>query len=414
MNDTDGAAFHYEASELHCEETPLRQIAERVGTPCYVYSGATIRDRYRSFRTAFGAIDHQICYAVKANSNLAVLRLLREEGSGFDVVSAGEIFRLLKIGADPATVLFSGVGKTPSELRAAAELNLLAINVESIEELEALSALSAETSRKIRVALRVNPDVQVQTHPYISTGLRQHKFGIDSAYFPRLVEILKANHRLDLVAVGCHIGSQILEVEPFLAAFEKIRRLADEFRAEGLPPRRLNLGGGVGIPYRGEPGIELDRYARALAERRGDYSIIFEPGRYIVGAAGVLLNRVLYRKTNNEKRFIVVDGAMNDLMRPSLYQAHHEILPVRRQAPSLTADLVGPVCESGDFFARDREVPDLRAGDLLALMNTGAYGFVLSSNYNSRPRAAEVLVEGEVFRVVRRRETLEDLVRGEE
>ncbi len=404
--------FFYRDSQLHCDAVPLRQVAEKVGTPCYVYSAAAIRANYRRFASTFEAVAPTICYAVKANSNLSVLRLLKEEGCGFDVVSAGEIHRLRQIGGDFSKTLFSGVGKTRAELELAMELGLL-VNVESVQELETLSLMAARRRNRTRVSLRVNPDVQVDTHPYISTGLRQHKFGIDIAFVDRIIATIKKNPALELIAVGCHIGSQILDVEPFLAAFVKIRDLAEEFRSQGLPVTHLDLGGGVGIPYRGEPKPDLRRYADFLAEHRGDYSLVFEPGRYIVGDAGALLSQVVYRKVNNQKEFVVVDGAMNDLMRPSLYQAHHEILPLRQAAPAVRADLVGPVCETGDFFARDREVPDLRTGDYIALMNAGAYGFALSSNYNSRPRSAEVLVEGTRFEVIRRRESLEDLVRGE-
>ncbi len=410
--DQPQSAYLFRDSELHCEEVPLRRVATEVGTPCYVYSASAIRGNYRRFASAFDAIGPTICYAVKANSNLSVLRLLKEEGSGFDVVSAGEIHRLRQIGADLSKVLFSGVGKTRAELELAMEFGLL-VNIESVQELDALSLLASRRGARVRVSLRVNPDVQVDTHPYISTGLRQHKFGIDIAFVDRIIETIRKNARLELVAVGCHIGSQILDVQPFLAAFLKIRELAEEFRSKGLAVSHLDLGGGVGIPYRGEPRPDLARYASFLEQHRGDYSVVFEPGRYIVGDAGALLTQVVYRKVNNQKEFVVVDGAMNDLMRPSLYQAHHEILPLRQASPSLRADLVGPVCETGDFFARDREVPDLQPGDYLALMNAGAYGFALSSNYNSRPRSAEVLVDGARFEVVRRRESFEDLVRGE-
>lgn len=390
---------------------PLYRVAGEVGTPCYVYSREAVVANYREFSHAFDPLPGLTCYAVKANSNLSILRLLQEEGSGFDVVSAGELARLRRIGADFTKVMFSGVGKTGVELRAALRDELLAINVESLEELETLAGIAAEQGVRARVSLRLNPDVQVPTHPYISTGMRQHKFGIDPEKTERLVDALRrsASH-LELVALGCHIGSQILDVEPFTQAFLKLKALADDFEKQGFPVDILDLGGGLGIPYRGEAPAPLDDYARFLREHASHHRLVLEPGRFIVGNAGVLLTQVLYRKDNRDKRFVIVDAAMNDFMRPSLYQAYHELLPLEAREAALQADVVGPVCESGDFFARDRALPDVRQGDLLAIMNAGAYGFTLASNYNSRPRPPEVLVDGEEFRVVRRRETSEDLM----
>ncbi len=412
---SSAAEFRYRNERLFCEGVPLERIAEQVGTPCYVYSRQAVLGNYRRFSEAFAAAGALTCYAVKANSNLSILRLLAEQESGFDVVSGGELRRVVRAGADTGRVMFSGVGKTPGELRLALEHELLAINVESVEELETLARVAAAGGRRARVSLRLNPDIEAPTHPYISTGMRQHKFGIDPERIDRLAVVLGAQSKwLELVALGCHIGSQILDLTPFFDAFARLKVLAGEFRRRDLPVEILDLGGGIGIPYRGEQPAPLEEYARFLAENREDYRLVLEPGRYIVGNAGLLLSRVLYRKANREKRFVIVDAAMNDFMRPALYQAYHEVLPVRQQEPSSVADVVGPVCESGDFFAKDRPLPEVRQGDWLAVMNAGAYGFVLASNYNSRPRPAEVLVEGEEFRVVRRRESFGDLVGLEE
>ena len=407
-------AFHYREGVLFCEEVPLITVARQVGTPCYVYSKNTLLENCRHFQSSFRAIDPLICYAVKANSNLSILRLFLEEGCGFDVVSAGELYRLKKVGANPQEIVFSGVGKTVQELEMAIEEGLLAINVESLPELETLIEISRDKSRSTSVSFRMNPDVDAQTHPYIATGLRQHKFGIDLDQISPIIEALRRAPWLQLRGVGFHLGSQILDVEPFLDAFLRLKRVAAEFRAEGFPVEHLDLGGGLGIPYKDEKPVDLDRYAHFLEKERDHYRILFEPGRFLVGDAGVLLNQVLYRKTNRGKNFVVVDGAMNDLLRPSLYQAYHEVLTLEQGSEEILADVVGPVCETGDFFARDRSLPALEQGHYLAIMNAGAYGFPLSSNYNSRPRAAEVLVEGNQVGIIRRRETLEDLIRGEE
>lgn len=407
-------AFAYRDGWLHCEDVPLRAVAEQAGTPCYVYSKAAIVGNYEAFESAFQGVNPLICYAVKANSNLAILRLLKEAGAGFDVVSGGELYRLQRVGADPARIVFSGVGKSAGELQLALDLGILSINVESLEELQLLEKLSAASGKQAAVSLRVNPGVDVRTHPYTATGLRQHKFGLDMEQVSELKRSLVGNRGIRLIGLGFHIGSQILDIPPFIEAFSRLRDLADEFRQAGFPIEHLDLGGGIGIPYKGEETPDLGSYAGYVREKMDGYRILLEPGRFIVGNAGILLNQVLYRKQNLGKNFIIVDGAMNDLMRPSLYQAHHAILPVEERPEEITADVVGPVCESGDFFARDRQVPSFRSGDYLAVMNAGAYGFPLSSNYNARPRAAEVMVGGRGFRVIRRREALEDLVRGEE
>ena len=406
-------AFPYDGGELCCEKTPLTTLARQVGTPSYVYSRHAIRDRYHRLKNAFASVDPLICYSLKANDNLSLLRVLQEEGSGFDVVSGGELFRLRQIGADPGSIVFSGVGKTVQEMEMALEWGLFSINVESRQELETLAQVSRRMGREARVAIRINPDVDARTHPYIATGLHQHKFGVETSQVDELLQIVEGSAEIRLVGLGYHIGSQILEVQPFLDAFDRLRDWADRIRDRGFPLEHLDLGGGLGISYQGESGPDLQRYAEALAQHGEGYRIVMEPGRSVVGNAGILLTRVLYRKTNRGKVFLVVDAAMTDLLRPSLYGAHHQILPVRPDRSWITADVVGPVCESGDFLARSQRVPDAHPGDLLAVMSAGAYGFVLSSNYNSRRRAAEILVDGNDWREIRVRESFEDLVRGE-
>jgi diaminopimelate decarboxylase len=406
--------FHYQNGRLHCENVALTTIAEQVGTPCYVYSKNAIRENFHAFRTAFEHIDPLICYAVKANSNLSILRLLKEEGSGFDVVSGGELYRLTQIGADPQTVIFSGVGKTVAELKSALEMPVLSLNVESVQEVETLMSLALERGVCPDISLRINPDVESSTHPYISTGLRDHKFGIDLDQIEHITTLLKKSQAVRLTGLGFHIGSQILDVQPFMDAFTVLLKVAGELETEGFEISHLDLGGGIGIPYQDEEEPDLGAYADFLAKHQGDRKLLFEPGRYIVGNTGVLLCTVLYRKTRTEKTFLIVDGAMNDLIRPSLYQAYHEIRPLQqKEGNPMVVDVVGPVCETGDFFARDRRLPPLDSGDLLALMNAGAYGFVAASNYNSRPRAPEVWVDRDRFRIIRERETLEDCIRGE-
>jgi len=410
-------AFTWQDNALCCEDTPLADIAHSAGTPCYVYSKAAILDRYHEYDHAFADTPHRVCYAVKANSNLAVLRLLAEAGAGFDIVSGGELFRVLKAGGDPRSVVFSGVGKTAGEISYALEQGIHSFNCESEPELALIDALASRLGVKASVAVRVNPDVDPATHPYISTGLRENKFGIDIAAVAAVYERARALPNLVLEGVSCHIGSQMLEDAPMREAFEHLLDLVERLRAAGIPIRVLDLGGGLGVPYRcgdARPGIaDFVGFLREKTAGR-DLLLMVEPGRSIVGEAGVLLTRVLYRKNNGDKEFIIVDAAMNDLIRPALYQAHHEIVPVRHGAPgTIKADIVGPVCETGDFLARGREIPNVLPGDLLAVCTAGAYGFVQSSNYNTRPRAAEVLVDGPSFRTVRARESWEDLIRGE-
>jgi diaminopimelate decarboxylase len=409
--------FTYSDNDLYCERVPLADLAVRVGTPAYVYSAQTIRDNYRAYDEAFGDIPHLVCYAVKANSSLALLSLLARAGAGFDIVSGGELYRVLLAGGDAGNVVFSGVGKTADEVDYALANDIHAFNCESEGELALIDALAARRGVEAGFAIRVNPDVDAATHPYISTGLNEHKFGIALAEAPAAYERARRFGNLKAEGVSCHIGSQILDPTPIYEAVDKVLRLASELRAAGHPIRRLDLGGGLGVAYRGgERTPEIAAFVKAMEGklRASGLRIEVEPGRSIVGPAGVLLTRVLYRKRNGSKEFVIVDAAMNDLLRPSLYRAHHEILPVRKNSmPLVTADVVGPVCETGDFLARDREMANAMPGDYLAVMTAGAYGFVQSSNYNSRPRVAEVLVDGEKFHIVRTRETYADLVRGE-
>jgi diaminopimelate decarboxylase len=408
--------FQERNGELYAEGVPLRAVAERVGTPCYVYSLATLRRHFRVFDEAFESIPHVVCFSVKANSNLAVLRAFAREGSGFDIVSGGELFRALKAGADPGKVVFSGVGKTVAEIRYALTAGILMFNVESPGELDTINAVAGQLGAKAPVALRVNPDVDPKTHPYVSTGLKKSKFGI---HIQRSIEDYRRARSLPHIKVGgvdCHIGSQLTTVPPFVDALERIHDLIGRLQAEDFEIRYLDMGGGLGITYNDEKPPEPRQYATALAEglRDLDVTLLLEPGRVIVGNAGILLTRVLYLKSTDDKNFVVVDGGMNDLIRPALYGSYQGIQPVRpRDGTRFTADVVGPVCESGDFFAKDRELPAVEPGDLLAVMSAGAYGFVMASNYNTRPRAPEVLVDGEQFHIVRARETLDDLVRGE-
>ena len=409
--------FGWKDNSFCCEDVELAAIARSAGTPCYVYSSAAILDRFLEYDRAFGDVPHKVCYAVKANSNLAILRMLGDAGAGFDIVSGGELFRVLKAGGDPQSVVFSGVGKTAAEIEYALENKIHSFNCESEPELALIDALASRLSVKARVAVRVNPDVDASTHPYISTGLRENKFGIDIGNVEEVYRRALALPNLVLEGVSCHIGSQMMDAGPAMEAFDRLLELVKRLRAAGIPIRVLDLGGGLGIPYRpGEARPCIANFIEAVRAKVAgdDLYLMVEPGRSIAGEAGVLVTRVLYRKSNAGKEFIIVDAAMNDLIRPALYQAHHEIVPVRRSGhDTIVADIVGPVCESGDFLARGREIPNVLPGDLLAVSTAGAYGFVQSSNYNSRPRAPEVLVEGSTWRVVRERETYEDLVRGE-
>ena len=411
------APYFYRDHELSVENVTLADIARMEGTPCYVYSSAAILEQYLAYDRAFGAAAHQVCFAVKANSNLSILRLLAQAGAGFDIVSGGELFRVLKAGGDPLKVVFSGVGKSREEVEYAISKGIHSFNCESEAELALIDSIAARHGVVVRVALRVNPNVDAKTHPYISTGLLDHKFGINIDVVKDVYDRAASMGHLRLHGVSCHIGSQLLDTNPLFEALDGVLALVDELRAAGHPITELDMGGGLGVAYKDEQQPpDTEAYIRMICEKTAGHNVklMVEPGRSITANAGVLLTRVMYRKTTATKEFVIVDAAMNDLIRPSLYQAHHKIVPLRqRTLGTITADVVGPVCESGDYFARDRELANVFPGDYVALMSAGAYGFVQASNYNSRPRAAEVMVEGDQWRVVRRRETMEDLVRGE-
>lgn len=411
-------AYSYHESALLCDGVSLEEIAGEAGTPCYVYSAADILERYSAYDQAFGAIPHRVCYAVKANSNLSVLGLLAAAGAGFDIVSGGELYRVLKAGGNPARIVFSGVGKTAEEIAYALRQGVHIFNCESEAELAVVNRIAGELKLQARVAFRVNPDVDAATHPYISTGMSDHKFGIDIAEVEGVYARAAQLPHVLVEGVSCHIGSQILDANPLLEAVDKMIALAGRLRSSGIPIRHLDFGGGIGVPYKpAETAPEIPDVIGAIRERVAgrDWIVSVEPGRSIIGEAGVLLTRVLYRKQTARKHFLVVDAAMNDLIRPALYKSHHEILPVRRRDSGelITVDVVGPVCETGDFLAKARDMAPIDAGELLAICTAGAYGFVQSSNYNSRPRAAEVLVEAGSWRTVRARESFADLVRGE-
>ncbi len=408
--------FVYRDRQLHAEDVPLAEIAAAWGTPAYVYSRATLERHWRAFDDALADHDHLVCFAVKANSNLAVLDVLARLGSGFDIVSVGELERVLAAGGDPARVVFSGVGKRADEMRRALEVGIHCFNVESVAELERLNAVAGEAGRPAPVSLRVNPDVDAGTHPYISTGLKENKFGIDihevEAVYRRAADL----PHIRVLGVDCHIGSQLTDIAPFVDALQRVLALVDRLAAQGIEIRHLDLGGGLGIRYHDESPPEPEAYARALAAVLGDRELrlIVEPGRAIAGNAGVLLTRVEYLKPTATHNFAIVDAAMNDLIRPALYGAWQDIVPVapREEARVRRWDIVGPVCETGDFLGKDRQLA-LAEGDLLAVRSAGAYGFGMSSNYNSRPRACEVMVDGGRHFLVRERETLADLLAPE-
>jgi diaminopimelate decarboxylase len=411
-------AFAYHGGELYCEEVPLAKIAQDVGTPCYIYSHRMLVDGFRALDQAFAGLPHLICYAMKANSNLAILRVFIDEGGGLDIVSGGELFRALRAGAAPQRIVFAGVGKSAAEIEAALQADILLFNVESPQELEALQAVAAKLGKRARVAVRVNPDVDPKTHPYISTGLRQSKFGVPIREAMDLYRRMRALHNIDPVGVHAHIGSQITQVAPFQESLAKLVPLVKALRQDDFNIQYLDIGGGLGIRYKDEGPPAPSDYANTLRPLLNELGcqVLMEPGRLLVGNVGILVTRVLYAKTNEDKRFLVVDGGMNDLIRPSLYNAYHAIVPVVQRAngqPEITLDVVGPICESGDFLAKDRVLPVCQPGDLLAVLSAGAYGFAMASNYNARPRVPEVMVYGDQFAVVRARETFEDLIRGE-
>lgn len=408
-------AFQYRDGELFAEEVALSTLAERFGTPLYVYSRAHIEAQYRAYADALQGMEHLVCFAVKANSNLAVLNVLARLGAGFDIVSGGELERVLAAGGRADRVVFSGVGKTRADMRRALEVGVHCFNVESTDELERLQAVAAELGVQAPISLRVNPDVNAGTHPYISTGLKENKFGISieqaEAVYLRAAQL----PNLDVVGVDCHIGSQLTTLAPFLDALDRLLALVDRLGDCGIHLRHIDLGGGVGVRYRDEQPPQVSEYIQAVRERMAgrDLALMFEPGRYIVANAGVLVTRVEYLKHTEYKDFAIVDAAMNDLIRPALYQAWMDVTAVRpRDGQARSYDIVGPICETGDFLAKDRELA-LAEGDLLAVHSAGAYGFVMSSNYNTRGRCAEVLVDGNAAHEVRRRETIAELYAGE-
>ena len=414
--------FEMRRGEMHCEGVPLRRIADSVGTPVYVYSHATLSHHFGVFDGAFSAIPHVICYSVKANPNGSVIRTFTNLGSGADIVSGGELLRALSAGAPPEKIVYSGVGKQAWEIEEALKRGILMFNVESREELETIDAIAGRLRRKAPIAIRVNPDVDPKTHPYISTGLRKNKFGIHVEQAVKDYEWAARRRHIEVVGVDCHIGSQLTDVSPFVDAAARVRALVDRLLRKGMPIRYVDVGGGLGITYSDELPPRPRQYADAIISAFSglDVTLVLEPGRVLVGNAGVLLARVLYTKASpgpagtGKKTFVIVDAAMNDLARPSLYGSYHAVAPaVKKARRNVVADIVGPICESGDFLAKDREIPALVSGDLIAVMSAGAYGFSMASTYNSRPRAAEVMVSGSRFELVRERETLRDLTRGE-
>jgi len=413
--------FEYRNGEMFAEGVPVKRIAKEVGTPAYVYSLATLKRHFQVFDRAFSAVPHIVCFSVKANSNIALLRAFAKEGGGFDIVSGGELFRALRAGADPKKIVFSGVGKKKDEIEYALKSGILMFNVESEDEMVTLNEIAGGIGKKAPISLRINPDVDPQTHPYISTGMKKAKFGVD---IKRSLENYKravSMPNLEVVGVDCHIGSQLTSLSPFVDALARVREYLDRvlvgsLKREGVKIRYLDLGGGLGISYKDEMPPHPEEYARAIIQGLEglDVTLILEPGRVIVGNAGILITEVQYIKETDEKKFVIVDGGMNDLIRPALYGSYQAIQPVvEKNSAKIVADVVGPICESGDFFAKDREIARPRREDLLTVMSAGAYGFTMASNYNSHPKPPEVLVDGDQYYVIRTRETMDDLIRGE-
>ncbi len=408
--------FNYINNELYCEDVPVSRIVEEVGTPLYLYSNATLLQHFRAVDGAFERVKHLTCFSMKSNSNLAILRLFSREGSGVDIVSGGELYRALKAGFSPEKIVYSGVGKKVEDLEYALKSGILMFNIESTQEILKLNEVAGRIGKKAGISIRVNPDVDPKTHPYISTGLKENKFGIDIDEVPEKYAMAASLGNLFVLGVSCHIGSQLTELSPFVDALNRLTALVKTLRNMGMHIKYLDIGGGLGITYNNEDPPHPAEYARGIQEELGDNSLtlILEPGRVIVGNAGILLTKVLYSKVTREKTFFVVDAGMNDLMRPSLYNSYHAVWPVKKEdRGEIKADIVGPICESGDFFVKDRVIPVLNPGESVAIMSAGAYGFSMSSNYNSRPRACEVMVKGDRFYIIRTRETFEDLLRGE-
>lgn len=408
--------FHYQNGQFYIEEAKLSDIAQTFDTPCYVYSRAAIEEQWRAFDDALGSREHLVCYAVKANSSLAVLNVLARLGSGFDIVSVGELERVLKAGGDARKVVFSGVGKRADEMRRALEVGIHCFNVESESELERLNAVAKEVGVKAPVSLRVNPDVDAGTHPYISTGLKENKFGIDIALAPDVYSRAACMSHIEIVGIDCHIGSQLTDTAPFIAALERVIELKDRLQRQGINLQHLDLGGGLGITYRGETPPLPGEYIQALLQHLDGWQgkILIEPGRAIVGNAGVLLTTVEYLKCTEAKNFAIIDAGMNDLLRPALYNAWQQIVPlqIRAEVPTQLYDVVGPVCETGDFLGKSRELAILPS-DVLAVLSAGAYGFAMASNYNTRPLAAEVMVDKNQVQMIRKRQSIGDLLAGE-
>jgi diaminopimelate decarboxylase len=408
--------FAYKNDELYCEDVPVAYIADQVGTPFYLYSHATITRHYRVFDEAFNGLEHLTCFSVKSNSNIAILRALAREGAGADIVSGGELLRALRAGIPADKIVYSGVGKTPADIELALESDIFMFNVESIQELHAVSRIAGNMGGTASIAVRINPDVATDTHPYIATGMSENKFGIPMKDALHAYKVAEELQNIETRGISCHIGSQLIDIHPFTKALRSLHGLLRELREMGVEIRYLNLGGGLGITYDEENPPHPNEYARALKEViEGDsITLILEPGRVIIGNAGILVTEALYTKSTSNKRFIIVDAAMNDLIRPALYNSFHAVQPVKRTiSDMIKADLVGPVCETSDFFARDRAMHPFEPGDLVAIMSAGAYGFSMASNYNSRPRPAEVMVKGGQFSIIRARETPEELFKGE-
>lgn len=408
--------FQYRQDELFCEDVPVKTIVQEIGTPFYLYSAQTLLNHYRAYDSAFASIPHLLAFAMKANSNLAILRLFAREGGGADIVSGGELYRALMAEVDPRKIIFAGVGKTVEEIQYALESDILMFNVESSQELRKIDEVAGRMEKKARVALRVNPNIDPKTHPYISTGLKEHKFGISIDKALEEYKLAASLKHLDIVGIHKHIGSQVIEVSPYVEALKRLLTLVEELKDAGIPIRYVNIGGGLGITYEHETPPQPKDLAEAIAPLVKDLKciLIIEPGRTLVGNAGILVTQVLYTKEGDDKKFVIVDAAMNDLIRPSLYGAFHQIQPlVRRRRKTVTADVVGPICESADFLAKDREMEECLSGEHLAVMSAGAYGFVMASNYNARPRIPEIMVKGDRYTVVRERETYHDLIKGE-
>lgn len=408
--------FNYKNSELYTEDVPIRRIVDKLGTPVYIYSHRTLLRHLKAYQDAFDSHPHIVCFALKANSNPAILRVLAKNGCGADVVSGGELFIALESGIPPSRIVYAGVGKTDDEIAYALRSKILMFNVESSDELVTIDSIAGRLGLRAPIALRVNPDIAPETHPYISTGLRESKFGIPIEDAVENYLLARRLPNIEILGIHKHVGSQIMDLNPFIEALSGVILLAEDLARRGIKIKHLDIGGGLGIPYKGEEvPPRPDELSKAILPlvRGYDFNLVLEPGRSIVGNAGILVTKVLYKKSHGRRNFIIVDSGMNDLLRPSLYNAYHEIIPVRKhRRRKIIADIVGPICESGDFLAKDRSLPAPEKGDLLAVMSTGAYGFTMSSNYNSRPKPPEVLVRGKEFFVIREREDYGDLIKG--